>query len=79
MSHVTVDRLTLRLQGLSARDGERLARLVADGLADSAASLEAPLHVGALRISGAVDLGSNMEQLADQIVADVIRQLARMI
>lgn len=79
MSDITIDRLTLRLRGLATHDGERLARLVADGLATSAASLETPYHVGALHISGAVDLGSNMEQLANQIVADVIRQLARTI
>jgi hypothetical protein len=30
-----VDRLTLRLHGLSWRDGEAVARLVADGLAEA--------------------------------------------
>jgi hypothetical protein len=35
MPDITIDRLTLHLSGLSEGDGQRLARLIADGLANA--------------------------------------------
>jgi hypothetical protein len=71
---VTVERLTLRVPGRSAADGERLAHAVAERLRalDGAAGV-AP----ALRVRLRARAGEDVDQLAGRIVAEIALQLGR--
>ena len=74
MADVRVDRLTFEVPGLSASDGERLANLVASGLA--AADLpEVPASAGVLRVD--VRGGGDVDALASRIVEEIARRIAR--
>jgi hypothetical protein len=73
MTAVAIDRLSLKLSGLSAGEGDRLARLIADGLArqqltSSAQSVESMT----INISSS---GGNLQRLSEQIVREIMRQL----
>ncbi len=69
-----VDRLTLRVAGLSARDGRRLAHLVADCLA-SADAPGAATGTARLRVSVAPHAGESLESMAQRIAAELIHAL----
>lgn len=76
MPELAIERLSLRLSGLSEEQGRRLARLIAEGLAVS------PLTDGAgdrqaVESRHAARPGSSLEDLSDRIVADLLRQLER--
>jgi hypothetical protein len=74
-----VDRLTLRLAGLSASDGRRLAHLVAGCLA-SADAPGAATSTARLRVSVAPRPGESLESMAQRIAAELVyalRVLAR--
>jgi hypothetical protein len=74
MPELTIERLSLRLSGLSEGESRHLARLIAEGLA------EAPSISGnrdAVHAGINTPAGSSVEQLSDQIVAELVRQLAR--
>jgi hypothetical protein len=75
MPELSVERLALKLSGLSEWEGRRLARMIAEGL--GAASLPEGLSrdVGALRLQVEAQPGDALERLAQQIVAEVLRQL----
>ena len=75
MATIAIDRLSLKLSGLSQSDGERLARLVADGLAEASVSETSTHAVSAMSISVQSDAGSNLNRLSDQIVNEILRQL----
>jgi uncharacterized lipoprotein YmbA len=76
MPALHIERLTLRLSGLSKEQAERLARLVAEGLAATPLSY-ATSERAVLQSSINAGAESNMQQLSDQIVADLVRQLER--
>lgn len=74
MPELEIEKLTLRLAGLSEEEGRRLARLIADGLAAS------PLRDGtagqdavATTLTGWPGMG--LEDISNRIVADLLRQL----
>ena len=78
MSGVEVDRLALRLSGLIAADGRRLAERVADGLA--AWRPPPDLVPSAEHVRVTVDLQGRLQPvdaLAERIVADLVRELER--
>ena len=68
-----IGRLTLKCRGLSCRDGQRLAALIAAGLADGAAV--APAAIERVRRDGSAAARSEPPwmSLAAQIVADDAR------
>lgn len=68
-----LDRLTLRLSGISEPEGRRLARLVGEGLA-TAASITGS-DVPALRVALAARPGEPLEATANRIVAELVRAL----
>lgn len=74
--NLAVDRLTLRLSGRSSDDGQRLARLIGEGLA-AAAPLAAVGQVPSLRLAVDVQAGEPLQQLANRIVAAWLEALAR--
>jgi len=77
MPRIEIDRLSLRLSGLSEDQGRLLAMRVAEGLITSSPEPGAPVELDAIRVSAAMVPGSTVNMLADQIVADLVRQLNR--
>ena len=77
MSEINIDRLTLRLSGISEHDGQHLSRLIAEGLAAARFGTEGVHHLDAMRVNVTANPGGSMDLLAKQIVADVLRQLER--
>jgi len=77
MAAIDIDRLSLRLSGISGSDGQRLARLIAEGLAASPIGIEGTHHLDAMQVNVTARPGSSMDMLSQQIVADVLRQLER--
>jgi hypothetical protein len=71
-----LDRLSLRLTGLSATDGRRLARLVAEYLA-AADPPGAPVAADRLRVSVAAHAGESLDALAQRIATETLYALAR--
>jgi hypothetical protein len=76
MPEINIERLSLSLSGLSEEEGRHLAQLIADGLAEASVSDAAP-GSDALQSRATVRPGSSMPDLAEQIVADLVRQLNR--
>jgi hypothetical protein len=76
MAEVSVDRLALRVPGLSEHEAARLARLVAEDLA-AAVEPESVRRVATLRVSVRPGPGESLDRLAKQIVAELLRQLER--
>jgi hypothetical protein len=76
MPQLDIDRLSLRLTGLSEEQGRRLVRLVSEGLAAS------PLGDGkgdraAVQSKQPAPAGTSVEDLSARIVEDLLRQLQR--
>jgi len=76
MSELDIERLSLSLSGLSEDQGRHLAQLIAYGLARATVSDAAPSR-DALQSNITVRERSSMPNLAEQIVADLVRQLNR--
>jgi hypothetical protein len=73
MTEVAIDRLSLKLSGLSAGEGERLARLIADGLGRQKLMSSAQSVEGiTISINSS---GGNLQRLSEQIVREIMRQL----
>jgi hypothetical protein len=71
-----VDRLTLRLFGVSESDARRLAALIAQDLAAADAPTGVAPH-GPLRVDVASQAGESIEDAARRIVAHLILALGR--
>jgi hypothetical protein len=76
MPTVTVDRLSLRLSGLTESDGRHLARLIAEGLASASIDASVVDH-NDMQSGLTVRPGSDVQGMAEEVVADLIRQLQR--
>jgi len=76
MAQVNIDRLTLTLPGGTEREGRRLAALVSQGLASAAATLPTG-QLPAMRIDVPARSGESVDAMAEQIVAEILRQLHR--
>jgi hypothetical protein len=79
MSELLIDRLTLRMPGISADDGKRLAQHVSGQLAatDFSQAQLAASERNSLVVNVSATPGMALEHTARLIVADVIRQLSR--
>jgi hypothetical protein len=75
MSDLDVDRLSLKLHGVSRGDAQRLSSLVAQGLAE--ATVRPRGGVNALQVTVNSLPGTSMQELANQIVANLVGQLGR--
>ena len=75
MSDLTIERLCLHLSGLSEEEGERLARLIADGLAN--VSMPGAENRDVMKAVVTASPGADMQELSDRIVADLVRQIDR--
>lgn len=76
MPRIEIDRLSLRLSGLTEDQGRLLANRIAEGLAASGESGSIQ-EVDALKADARMTPGSSINMLADQIIADLLRQLSR--
>jgi hypothetical protein len=75
MTDMHIDRLALKLSGISEDDGQRLARLIAEGLASSSITLEGTHYLDTMRVNITAGPGSRMDVLSKQVVAAVLQQL----
>jgi hypothetical protein len=76
MTQINIERLTLKLSGISERNGQRLAQLIAEGLGNHISlSNESPRHLDSMRVNVTASPGSSLDMLAKQVVADMLRQL----
>jgi hypothetical protein len=78
MSSVEIDRLTLRLAAPGIDDGTRLARRVADGLAEWRPPPDLARTVERVRVNvthGTTGAPDSLGELGDRIVAALIREL----
>ncbi len=77
MSEVRIDRLTLQVPGLTPAEGRRLALQVAWGVATVGAA-GGGRDVPALRLDLTAAPGIGVDALAEQVVAEVLRQVRRL-
>lgn len=78
MAAITIDSLSLGLHGLSEHEGRRLARLVAENLSKSSLPVtSSPRRIETVNIQLRADAASDVNQLSKQVVAEVLRHLAR--
>jgi hypothetical protein len=75
MTAINIDRLTLKLSGLSQQEGQHLARLIAEGLANPEVSSHLARDAPSLQVNITAPPNANVDRLANQIVSEVLRQL----
>jgi hypothetical protein len=76
-SRLSIDRLTLRVAGMSEDEGEALADLVARGLAAAGGSRVAAGRRDIRRVEVTAPADAKGERLAGRIVSAILRQLVR--
>jgi hypothetical protein len=77
MGDLQIDRLSLHVAGLSEAEGRRLALQVAEGLG-AAPDTGTVRDIPTLRLDLTAAPGAGADELARQIVAEVLRQLRRL-
>lgn len=76
MSQFSVDRLTLSVPFMSEAQGRKLAAGIADGLAATSLSWAGGQYP-TLRVDVTANAGANPDYLAEQVIAEIIRQIGR--
>jgi hypothetical protein len=76
VTRIDIGRLAIDAPHLSADDGERLARRVAEGLRSEVPLRDHGSAVDAMRVA-VNDQGGGIDALAEAIVADLLRQIGR--
>ena len=79
MADIEVERLILRISGISAEHAAELGRRVAEGLGDAAPGVDGPARAARLRLSLDAGAEPEMDRLAERVVAQVVRELERMV
>ena len=74
MKEVQIDRLVLQVPDLSASDGRRLAFQVADGLG----TLTGGRDISTLRLNLRVTAGASVDEMARQILAELLTEVRRL-
>jgi hypothetical protein len=75
MTNLNIDRLTLTLPALCQSDRQRLARQIAEGLASGVITTSSARDAPNLHVTIPADTNADVDWLANQIVAEVLRQL----
>ena len=75
MKNLNIDRLTLKLSGISESDGQHLARRNAQGLASGVITNVAARDSPNIHITIPANSNTDVDWLANQIVAEVLRQI----
>ena len=76
MPRIEIDRLSLKLTGLSEDQARLLATRVAKGLSEVRARVDR-VERDAMEAKATMVPGGSMTTVADQIVADLVRQIKR--
>jgi len=71
-----IDRLTLRLSGMSEADGRRLVALIGERLATAASSAPIGTHAS-MRVSIAAQAGEPLESTAQRVASEMLRIVMR--
>ena len=77
MPRIEIDRLSLKLSGLSEDQGRLLAMRVAEGLATTQQAPDEVLRRDRIQANATMVPGGSVASLADRIVADLVRELKR--
>ena len=78
MPDVTVERLTLRISGVSPEEAATLARYVAEGLGRSALTAAGPTgSLDRLSVRVRTDGERDPRRICERAVAEIVRELAR--
>jgi len=75
MTNLNIDRLTLKLSGLSKDQGHHLAQLIAEGLANSEIAGYSARDAPNLQLNITAQPNARVDRLANQIVSEVLRQI----
>jgi len=75
MTNLNIDRLTLKLSGLSQDQGHHLAQLITEGLANSEISSYSARDAPSLKLNITAQPNANVDRLANQIISEVLRQI----
>ena len=79
MANWKIDRLTLRVPGMSRAGAEWLGRRVAEDLAARSLQPGASLRLGTVRQTVTAQPGQSVETLSGRIVDELVRSLERMV
>ncbi|MDO8586993.1 MAG: hypothetical protein Q7T82_08125 [Armatimonadota bacterium] len=77
MTDVRVDRLAIRLSGISKSEARLLAPLLGERLGAARFPVGTSVHVDAVRVKAQAAPGEGMSRLAEQIVDEILRQIER--
>jgi hypothetical protein len=77
MDDIHVQRLTLKLSGLDAAQGRRLATLITQGLAAATFKDDVESEQAAVRVDFKASRFGSLGLVSDRVVAEVLRQLER--
>jgi hypothetical protein len=77
MAELSIDRLTLKLPDFSEHEARRLASLVAEGLAGAPRPAGPSRSVERLPVEVTGSRDESTDRLAQQIIAEILRQLER--
>ena len=77
MSEIRIDRLTLQVPGLTPAEGKRLALQVASGIATAGAA-GGGRDIPALRLDLTATPAGSVDEMTEQVVAEVLRQVRRL-
>ncbi len=72
-----IDRLSLRLSGISPAEGQRLARLITERLGTCQTGMLRPGRMDKVQVEATAKPGADMDRLAGQIAEQVLRELSR--
>ena len=75
MTNLNIDRITLKLSGISQDQGQNLARLITERRSTSEISTYSARDAPALQLNINAQPNTNVDWLANQIVSEVLRQL----
>ena len=76
MDDIRIDRLTLKLSGVTEAEGKRLARRLAEGLARASLPEGAGAAPSAVPIRARVDGSGGMDAATDRAVEAILKRLA---
>lgn len=77
MDAIQIDRLTLKLSGLSESQGRHLALLVTQGLAGASIKNSVASGLPAINVDLTASRAETLGLLSERVVAEVLRQIER--
>jgi hypothetical protein len=77
MNDISIERLTLHVEGLSESEGRRLALQIASGLGATAAA-GGGRDIASLRLGLVARPNAGSDELARQVIAELVRQVQRL-